>query len=83
MNGQQRDQGRNQKIPWKKWEWEHNNPKPVGHRDSNPKRKLALQAYLKKEQRLKKEKAQINDLTSHLKELEKEQQSPKRAEGRK
>ena len=38
---------------------------------------IALQAYLKKEQRLKKEKAQINDLTSHLKELEKEQQSPK------
>ena len=32
----------------------------------------ALQAYLKKQ-----EQAQINNLTSHLKELEKEQQSPK------
>ena len=38
--GQQRDQGRNQKIPWNKWKWEHNNPKSVGHWESNPKREI-------------------------------------------
>ena len=41
----------------------------MGHWESNPRGKfIALQAYLKKQ-----EKAQIHDLTSHLKELEKEQ----------
>ena len=35
--GQQWDQGRNQKIPANKGKWEHNNPKSVGHRQSNPK----------------------------------------------
>ena len=35
--GQQWDQGRNQKIPWKIWKWDHNNPKSVGHRESSPK----------------------------------------------
>ena len=44
---------------------------------------IAIQAYLKKEQRLKKEKAQINDLTSHLKELEKEQQIKSKVNRRK
>ena len=39
---------------------------------------LAIQAFLKKQ-----EKSQINDLTYHLKELEKEKQSTKSAEGRK
>ena len=33
---QQWDQGRNQKIPWNKWKWGHNNPKLVGHWESNP-----------------------------------------------
>ena len=65
--GQQLGQGRNQEIPWNKWKWGHNNPKSVGHWESNPKRKsIALQAYLKKQ-----EKAQINNLTVHLKKLEK------------
>ena len=59
---QHQDQGRNQKTPWNKWKWEHNNPKSVGHRESDPIREIiALQAYLKKE------KSQINSLTLHLK----------------
>ena len=39
---------------------------------------IALQAYLKKQ-----EKAQINNLTSHLKELEKEQQTKPKVSRRK
>ena len=39
---------------------------------------VAIQAFLKKQ-----EKSQINNLTYHLKELEKEERSPKSAEGRK
>ena len=38
--GQQWDQGRNQKMLWNKWKWGHNNPKSVGHRESNPKREI-------------------------------------------
>ena len=39
---------------------------------------IGIQAFLKN-----KEKSQINKLTYHLKELEKEEQSPKSAEGKK
>ena len=39
---------------------------------------MAIQSYLNKQ-----EKSQINNLTVHLKELEKEEQSPKSVEGRK
>ena len=43
----------------------------MGHCESKLRRQfIALQAYLKKQ-----EKAQINNLTSHIKELEKEQQT--------
>ena len=38
--GQQWDQGRNQKIPWNRWKWEHNNPKSVEHMNSSPKREI-------------------------------------------
>ena len=41
-------------------------------------RLIALQAYLRKQ-----EKSQINNLNLHLKELEKEQNTPKLAEGKK
>ena len=37
---QQWDQGRNLKIPWNKWKWGDNNPKSVGHWESNPKREI-------------------------------------------
>ena len=63
--GQQLGQGRNQKIPWNKWKWGHNNPKSVGHCKSNPKREIHSITCLSEKQ----EKAQINNLTSHLKEL--------------
>ena len=38
--GQQWDQGRNQKILWKKCKWEHNNLKSVGHKVSSSKREI-------------------------------------------
>ena len=38
--GQQWDQGRNQKIPWNKWKWGHNNPKSVRNWGDNPKREI-------------------------------------------
>ena len=45
------------------------NPKPMGHCKSSAKgRFIALQAYLKKQ-----EGSQINNLTLHLKQLEKEE----------
>ena len=46
-----------------------NNPKPMGHCKSSAKgRFIALQAYLKKQER-----SEINNLTLHLKQLEKEE----------
>ena len=66
--GQQWDQRRNQKIHWNKWKWETtiqnlwDTGKAIQRGEF-----IALQAYLKQE------KAQINDLTLHLKELEEEQ----------
>ena len=68
--GQQWDQGRNQKIPWNKWKWGHNNPQSVGHWESNPKREIHSITGLSQK---KKRKAQINNLTLHLRELEYEQ----------
>ena len=51
----------------------------MGHRKSSPKRKfLAIQAYLKKQ-----EKSQINNLTLHLKQLEKEEKKNPRVKRRK
>ena len=51
------------------WKLKHNNPKPVGHCKSSAKGKfIAIQAYLKKQ-----EKSQINNLTLHLRQLEKEE----------
>ena len=51
----------------------------MGHRKSSPKRKfLAIQAYLKKQ-----EKSQINNLTLHLKQLEKEEMKNPRVSRRK
>ena len=40
MVGEQQDQGRNQKVPWNKWIWRHNNPKSVGDWESNLKREI-------------------------------------------
>ena len=51
---------------------------PKSMRCSKQSFKREVQAYLKKE-----EKSQINNLNLYLKELEKEEQSPKLVEGRK
>ena len=69
--GQLWDQGRNKKIPWKKWKWEHTIQILWHTRTVILKEKfIALQAYLKQQ-----EKDQINNVTSHKKELEKYQQT--------
>ena len=62
------------------WKWKHNNPKPMGHCKSSAKGKvIAIQAYLKKQ-----EKSQINNLTLHLKQLEKEEmKNPRVSKGKK
>ena len=59
--------------------WKHNNPKAVGHCKSGDKgRFIAIQAYLKEQ-----EKSQINNLTLHLKQLEKEEMENPRVSRRK
>ena len=51
------------------WKWKHNNPKPVGHYKSSAKRKVHSDTGIPQETR---KKSQINNLTLHLKQLEKE-----------
>ena len=61
------------------WKGKHNNPKPVGHYKAVLRGKfIALQAYIKKQ-----EKSQINNLTLHLKQLEKEEMENPRVSRRK
>ena len=63
----------------KEWKWKHTNPKPMGHCKSSERgRFLAVQVYLKKQ-----EKNQINNLTLHLKQLEKEAMQKPRVSSRK
>ena len=64
------EQGRNEKIPWKKLKRGHYNPKSVGHWESNPKKEIHSITGLFKEKKYK-----WKNLTLHLKELEKEQQT--------
>ena len=79
MNGLTMRSRKKSKDILKQWKWEHNNPKSVGHSKIVLRGKLiALQAYLKKQG-----KAQINNLTLHLKELEKEQQTKPKVSRRK
>ena len=47
--GQQWDRVRNQKIPWNKWKWGHNNSKSVGQRECYPKREILSITGLSKE----------------------------------
>ena len=56
----QQYQGRNQKILWDKWKWKHNDPKSMGHSEK------VMKTHLKKQEI-------SNNVTLHLKELEKEQ----------
>jgi len=55
-------------MPRNKWQWKHDNSKPVGWIKAMLRGKLTrIQAYLKKQ-----EKQQLKNLTSHLKQLVKE-----------
>ena len=57
----------------------------MGHQESNPNREIHRTRGLSPNQKKKrkKEKAQINNLTSHLKELEKEKQKKPKVSRRK
>ena len=63
-----------------KWKLGHDNPKPMGFSKSSVRgRFIAIQAYLKKQ-----DKNQINNVTLHLKQLEKEEmKTPGLVEGKK
>ena len=64
----------------KEWKWKHNNPKPVGHCKSSAKGKVHSNAGIPRETR----QSQINNLTLHLKQLEKEEmETPGLVEGKK
>ena len=52
-----------------KWKWKHSNPKPIGPSERSSKWEvIAIKSYLRQQ-----EKAQISNLSLHLKQLEKEQ----------
>ena len=74
-----RNQKRNQNMLRNEWKSKHNNPKPMGHCKTVLRgRFIASQAYLKK-----REKNQSNNLTLHLKQLEKEEMKNPRVRRRK
>ena len=77
--GYWRNQKGNQKISRKKWQQRQENSKPMGCRKAILRGKfIAIQSYLKKE-----EKHQIDNLTLHLKHLEKEEQKTPKISRRK
>ena len=63
----------------KEWKWKHNNPKPVGHCKSSAKGKVHSNTGIPQETR----KSQINILTLHLKQLEREEMENPRVSRRK
>ena len=69
---------KNQKIPWDKQKWKHNNPKSIRHSESSPKREIHSITGLPQQ------KIEISkNYLALLKELEKNKRSPKWVEGRK
>ena len=62
-----------------KWEWKHDNPKPMGFSKSSAKGKVHSNTSLPQETREK----SINNLTLHLKQLEKEEVKNSRVSRRK
>ena len=62
----------------KEWKWKHNNPKPVGHYKSSAKGKVHSITGIPQERRKK-----SNNLTLHLKQLEKEEMENPRVSRRK
>ena len=68
--GYWRNQKGNQKISRNKWQWKHNNSKLMATAKAVLRGKfIAIQSYLKKQ-----EKHWIDNLTSHLQQLENEEQ---------
>ena len=68
---------RNQKIPRDKWKRRHNDLKSMGCSKSSSKREVYRDTSLSQE------KSQTNNLTLHLKQLEKEQTKPIVSRGKK
>ena len=63
-----------------KWQWKHDNSKPMGCNKNSFKRKVYSNTILPQETR----KYRIENLTLHLKQLQKEEQNPpKLIEGKK
>ena len=67
-----RNQRGNQKIPRDKWQQKHDDPKPMGCSKSSSKKQVYSNTSLPQETR-----KISNNLTLHLKEVEKEQTKPK------
>ena len=68
---QWRNQRGNQKILKEKWQQRYNNPKPMGHSKSISEREVYSNIILSEERK----KAQINNLTLQLRQLDKEEQT--------
>ena len=67
----------NQRRPGDKWKWKHNDSNPMGCRKAVLRRKLiAIQPY-------KQEKSKINNLTLHLRKLERKGQAKPKVSRRK
>ena len=66
-----------------KCKWGHNNPQSLEHWESNPKREIYSITGLTQKIEKEKEKAQINNLPLHLKDIEKEQQTKPKVSRRK
>ena len=62
------------------WKWKHNNPKPMWHCKSSAKGKVHGITGLHQETR---KKSQINNLTLHLQQLDKEEKKNPRVSRRK
>ena len=72
--GQQRG---NEKICGNKLKWKHNGPTPLDAAKAVLRGKfIPIQTYFQKQKQFP-----INNLTLHLKEIEKEEQDPKSVEG--
>ena len=74
-----KNQRGNQKLTRDKWKQKHDNPKSMGCTKRVLREKfIVIQSYLRKQKT-----SQINDLTLHLKQLQKDEQNPKLVEVKK
>ena len=73
------NQKENKKISRNKWQWKHDNSKPMGCNKSSSKREVYTNTILPQETR----KHWIDNLTLHLKQLEQEQEQQNKISRRK